>query len=92
MTSEKIEEVNVVIDETRNEVQITMENVLARGENLEELEEKSGKLQNESEMFHKQAKKTKWKMWKEKCKANAVLLIVTIVIVVIIIAVIVAIL
>lgn len=90
IVDEKIKDINVVIDETKNEIQITIEKVIERGDKLEDLEENSTNLQVYAEVFHKQAKKTRWKMCKQKCKANMLLIVVTVIILIILLSIIAA--
>ena len=88
MTEQKIQDIELEIVSAKKNVSKTINNTIERGNNLEELEIKSEQLKENADMFHKQAKKVRWKIWLEKMKSNAVILTIVIIIILIIIAII----
>lgn len=90
-TEQKMEQVEMGITEAKDQVVLAIDKTIDRGENLEELDIKAENLKDGAKIFHKQARKTRWEMWKEKCKANMLLLIVTAIIIVIVVVIIAAI-
>lgn len=55
--ADQIMKIQKNLDETRDVLHSTIDNVLQRGEKLEDLVEKSGELSSQSKLFYKQAKK-----------------------------------
>jgi len=85
----KIQQVEMEIYRAKNQVVIGIEKAIKRGDILQDVEEKSQHLSNQANMFHKQAKKTRWEMWKRKCKGNILFIVITVIIIIVIIAIIV---
>ena len=56
-SADQIMKIQKNLDETREILHNTIDNVLARGEKLEDLVERSGELSAQSKLFYKQAKK-----------------------------------
>lgn len=55
--ADQIMKIQKNLDETRDILHNTIDNVLARGEKLEDLVERSGELSSQSKMFYKEAKR-----------------------------------
>ena len=81
----KIRDVNIEIQEVKEQVVLGIDKTIDRGEKLEELELKADSLKDTAQLFKKEARKAKWEMWKQKCKANMVLIIVVVVVIAIVI-------
>lgn len=56
-SADQIMKIQKNLDETKEVLHNTIEQVLARGEKLEDLVERSGELSSQSKLFYKQAKK-----------------------------------
>lgn len=89
-TKNKIQEVELEIVQSKEQVSVAINSALERGDNLEELEIKSKELEGNAKTFQKKAKKVKWKTWRDKMSNSCVLWTVGIVVVVIIVLVIIA--
>jgi len=68
----KLEEVELEIVESKNQVESVIINVLERGDKLEELQMKSDKLVDSANLFTKRAKKVERKMCCQKWTTNAI--------------------
>lgn len=84
-TEKKIEEVEMGITEAKEQVLLVIDKTLDRGDKLDELDDKANNLKDNAQMFHKQARKTRWKMFKEKCKANMIIIIITVIVIAIVV-------
>ena len=74
MTSnKKIQEVELEIVNTKNQVEAIIINVIERGEKLENLEEKALVLTESASMFSKQSKLIRRKMWCLKFRNNLII-------------------
>ena len=73
-TQDKIKDVEMEIIECKNQVEAVIINVLARGDKLEDLEEKSIVLADTANLFSKKAYKVKRKMCCEEYKGKLLLL------------------
>ena len=82
-TNQKIEEVELEIIESKNQVQSVIINVLERGDKLEQLQDKSDKLMEAGNLFNKQAKKVERKMCCQKLRTNMMLIGIIVAIIVI---------
>lgn len=56
MNPEKFEEIELSIHEAKKETEKVIENVINRGDKIEDLNKKSEKLENEASLFSKNAK------------------------------------
>lgn len=90
-TKNKIQEVELEIVQSKEQVSVAINSALERGDNLEELETKSKELEGSAKIFVKKTKQVKWKAWRDKMTNSCILWTVGIVIVVIIVLVIIAI-
>lgn len=81
MTQEKIQEVEMTIQENKEQVEEIIVNVLERGEKLEDIQDKAEDLKDAGEMFNKQTKKIKKKMWWQKAKPLVMVGVVILVII-----------
>lgn len=88
---EKIDDVNIEIQNSKDTVQITLEKVIDRDEKLEDLEKKSENLEQNANMFYKKSKKVKCQMLKEKIKANSIIIGIILILIIIVVAIILAI-
>ncbi len=89
-TKNKIQEVELEIVQSKEQVSVVINSALERGDDLEELEIKSKELEGNAKTFKKKAKKVRWQAWKDKMSNSCVLWTVGIVVVVIIVLVIIA--
>jgi len=67
-SNNNIQEIELEIVKTKNQVEVVILNVIERGEKLENLEEKALVLVSSASMFNKTAKKVERKMCCEKWK------------------------
>ena len=67
-TNNKIQEVQLEITEAKQQVEMVIINVLERGDQLEDIEAKSMVLADTADMFKKQSKQLKKKMWWQNLK------------------------
>ena len=65
----KIDEINLVMEETKSAVHQNIDLIIQKGDKLDDLRDKSEALQNESFFFHKQARKIQHKMFYQKLKS-----------------------
>jgi len=62
MTNDKVEDVQLEIEESKNQVHAIIIDVIERGEKISNLEEKSNELVDTADLFNKKAKKIKRRM------------------------------
>lgn len=83
-SNDKINLIQNEIDNTKDTLRKNIDLVIERGENLEDLSEKSVSLIDRSRLFKIHSKRLKWKMFMKKVKMTALLVIILLVIIFII--------
>ena len=76
MSNDEIILIQNEIKETTNQVQQNISLVIDRGDKLDNLEEKSNNLMENSHIFRNSARKLKWKMFMKKLKIVALLILI----------------
>ena len=83
--SEKLRLVQKEVDATKDIMMKNMEDVIKRGDNLEELQRTTDQLQKASVTFERKAKETKRTMCMKNCKMTAIIIGVVLVIIALIV-------
>jgi len=78
---DKIKEVQMEIENSKQSVRTAIDNAIARGEKIEDLTDKADNLAEEAEVFHKNAKKIQRAMCWQYCKTRLLCLFIFIVII-----------
>ena len=85
MSNQKILDIQEEIDQTKGIVHRNIDLVIERGENLENLQEKSENLHVQSQLFRKHAKKLKCKMLMKNIKMTILIIFIILLIILFII-------
>ena len=80
-SNDKINLIQDEIDQVKDQVQQNISLVIDRGENLENLADKSENLSKNSLLFRNTARRLKWKMFMKKLKMTALLLFIIFIII-----------
>ncbi|KAJ3450282.1 vamp (vesicle associated membrane protein) [Anaeramoeba flamelloides] len=89
-TENKTEKIRKEVDEVKNVMSQNLDKVIDRGNKIENLEERSNALEQNSAVFKKKAKTVKRKMWWQNFKLSFILFLIFAVIILIIVIVLVA--
>ena len=67
-TSDKIAEVQMEIDASKHSVSQAIDKTVARGDKLEDLDQKAENMRDHAELFNKNARKARWEFLKQNIK------------------------
>ena len=81
MADNKINEIQHEISSVTDQVRDNIDLVIARGEHLDDLGEKSEMLHGHSKMFSRQARRLKWKMWMKNVKMALLIIFIILLII-----------
>lgn len=73
---QKMDEIQLAIEESQSSVRQNIDLVIQRGDKLEELNEKSDALQAESRLFKKQARRVQRRMYWANLKTNCIFILI----------------
>ena len=80
-TNQKIQDVELEIISSKNQVEAVISSTIGRGDRLEELENKAEELKEAGSLFEKASRKVKQSMWWKRAKPLVIIGIVVLVII-----------
>ena len=80
-TNQKIQDVELEIISSRNNVEAVISSTIGRGDRLEDILEAAENMREESSMFEKATKKVKRSMWWKKAKPLVIIGIIVVVVI-----------
>lgn len=78
---DKVKEVQMAIEQSKHQVNRAIEKTLARGDKLDDLEDKAEGLQQEAQIFTRNARAVRRRMCWQNCKAQLVLIVVVLIVI-----------
>ena len=78
---DKIKEIQIAIEDSKDQVGKAIEKTLARGDKLADLEDKAEDMQHEASLFNRNARDVQRRMCWQNCKAQLILITIIVIVV-----------